>query len=128
MTEKKGLYPVPKFKNLEEEDQFWQTHDPMTEGYKFTIQRNPQPVSSFLSVRMTGREIDELREVAAKAGMGVSTFARQVLRAVIEQAQSGKKTVSLERVVTPEEEKYRAAKEVMGVGERKAKYKPKDSK
>jgi hypothetical protein len=27
-------YPSPKFKSLEEEHAYWETHDPLTEGYE----------------------------------------------------------------------------------------------
>lgn len=64
---------------MEEEDKYWETHSPLDEGFEGEIQTSEQKRSSFLSVRMTGDELSQLRDEAAKLGMGPSTYARLVL-------------------------------------------------
>lgn len=84
---KKTAYPDPKFKSIEEEEKFWETHDPLTEGYEMKL----EPASkkrkrvSFLSVRLTAEEIGLLHDLSAKHGVGISTFTRRlILNAVAE--------------------------------------------
>ena len=85
MTEKAKQYPNPRFSSLEEEEEYWKTHSPLDEGYEGEVQKSKQKRSSFLSIRLTGEELTQLRDMAAKFGMGPSTYARQVLRLAIEQ-------------------------------------------
>ena len=79
MANKRNEYPVPKFRNLEEEDRYWQSHSPLIEGYEGKIQKKKQNRASFLSVRLAGEELHRLREIATHFGLGPSTYARQVL-------------------------------------------------
>lgn len=85
MTEKAKQYPNPRFRSVEEEDEYWKTHSPLDEGYGGEVQKSKQKRSSFLSVRLTGKELTQLRDMAAEFGIGPSTYARQVLRLAIEQ-------------------------------------------
>lgn len=73
-------YPNPEFSSLEEEEEYWKTHSPLDEGYEGEVQTSPQKRASFLSIRLTGDELSELRDVASKLGMGASTFARLAIR------------------------------------------------
>ena len=78
---------IPEFQSLDEERAYWEAHGPLAEGHKGRISR-PKPGqkrSSFLSIRVTGEELTQLRDMAAKFGMGPSTYVRQVLRLAIEQ-------------------------------------------
>lgn len=84
MTKKAKQYPNPRFSTLAEEDEYWKTHSPLDEGYKGEVQKSKQKRSSFLSIRLTGEEITKLRNVAAKFGMGPSTYVRQLLKLTIE--------------------------------------------
>ncbi|MFH1015815.1 MAG: hypothetical protein V1771_02330 [Chloroflexota bacterium] len=77
-------YPAPKFRDLKEEDKYWQSHSPMMEGYEGHVQKEKQNRSSFLSVRLTDEELSRLREVAAQYGIGPSTYLRQLLIQSIE--------------------------------------------
>lgn len=79
MVKKMKKYPVPKFSNVQEEDEYWKTHSPLDEGYEGEIQENKQKRSSFLSVRLTGEELSKLRGIAVEAGMSPSTFARKLI-------------------------------------------------
>lgn len=85
MTKKAKHYPNPRFSSLEEEDNYWKTHSPLDEGYEGAVQTSKQKRSSFLSIRLTGEELTQLRDMGAEFGMGPSTYARQVLRLAIEQ-------------------------------------------
>lgn len=76
-----------EFKTLEEEKQYWEARGPLAGEHKGTINisKNKQKRSSFLAVRLTGEELTRLRDVAAKQGLGPSTFARIVLTSAIER-------------------------------------------
>jgi len=78
---------IPEFKSLEEEKEYWEARGPLAEGHKGTINKpkSRQKRSSFLAVRLTGEELTRLRDVAAKQGLGPSTFARIVLTSAIER-------------------------------------------
>ncbi len=89
MTKKAKQYPNPRFSSLEEEDEYWKIHSPLDEGYEGKVQKSKRKRSSFLSIRLTGDELTQLRDMAAKFGMGPSTYARQVLRLTIEQEHLG---------------------------------------
>ena len=98
-AEKKKDTGIPEFKSLEEEREYWEARGPLAEGHRGTIHR-PKPGekhSSFLAVRMTGEEIDRLREAAARYGVGTSTFARIILRYVIENQSQTPAYVARER-------------------------------
>ena len=75
----KKEYPVPKFSSIEEEDRFWQSHSPLMEDYEGKVQKRKQNRASFLSIRLTGEELAQLRETAAHYGLAPSTYARQLL-------------------------------------------------
>ena len=83
----KGETKIPEFKSLEEEREYWEAHGPLAKGHKGRIHRpkTEQKRSSFLSIRLTGEELTQLRDMAAKLGTGPSTYARQVLKLAIEQ-------------------------------------------
>jgi len=98
MSEKLKSYPNPKFTSLEEEREYWEVHGPLAEGYKGRFQRSSQKRSSFLAVRLTGGELTRLRDVAAKQGLGPSTYARLVLTAAIEQGSKPPTKKTLEDV------------------------------
>jgi hypothetical protein len=79
-------------KTTEEERAYWEKRGPLAKGAKGRI--NP-PVakekrSSFLSVRLSGKELTQLRDLAQKYNLGPSTFAQQVLVALVEKAETKK--------------------------------------
>ncbi len=76
---KSKQYPNPRFSNIKEEDKYWETHSPLDEGFEGEVETSEQKRSSFLSVRMTGDELSQLREEAGNLGLGPSTYARLVL-------------------------------------------------
>ena len=81
-----GTKTIPDFKTLEEEREYWEARGPLAEGYRGRVSKPKagQKRSSFLSVRLTGEELTRLRDIAAKQGLGPSTFARLVLTSAIE--------------------------------------------
>jgi predicted DNA binding CopG/RHH family protein len=79
MASKNQPYKVPKFNNLEEEDKFWQEHSPLLEGHEGEIQKENKNRDSFLSIRLSGQELANLREKAKKYGLAPSTYARQLI-------------------------------------------------
>jgi len=79
MEGKKEEYPNPRFISIEEEEAYWQEHSPLTEGYKGTVQRQPQKRSSYLALRLSGEELKQLRGAAERAGIGPTTLARNLI-------------------------------------------------
>jgi predicted DNA binding CopG/RHH family protein len=78
---------IPEFKSLEEEKEYWEARGPLAEGHKGKLnkQKPRKKRSSFLAVRLTGEELTRLRDVAAKQGLGPSTYARILLTSAIER-------------------------------------------
>jgi hypothetical protein len=89
MTTKKKEIPV--FNTLEEERAYWDARGPLADGHKGTINkpRPKQKLTSFLAVRLTGEELTRLRDMAAKQGLGPSTYARILLTTTIKQSNPG---------------------------------------
>ena len=86
---------IPEFKSLEEEEKYWEARGPLAEGHKGRS-NTPKPGqrrSSFLAVRLTGEELTRLRDIAAKQGLGPSTFARLVLTRAIENKSHAPKAL-----------------------------------
>ena len=77
---------IPEFQSLEEERGYWEVRGPLADEHKGRLNRprSGQKRSSFLAVRLTGEEIATLRDIAAKQGLGPSTFAQIVLTSVID--------------------------------------------
>jgi hypothetical protein len=98
ITEQKDR-SIPEFKSLEEEREYWESRGPLAEGHKGVLNR-PEPNkkrTSFLSVRLTGEELDRLYEIAKERGVGPSTFTRMVLISLIEQHDKPTKTITFEQ-------------------------------
>jgi hypothetical protein len=71
---------IPEIKEMEERD-YWEQRGPLTDK---KVAKTNQPVSkdkreSFLSIRLSGSEITELRDLASKYNSGPSTLARNIL-------------------------------------------------
>lgn len=91
---------IPEFKSLEEEKEYWEARGPLAEGREGKLNK-PKPRqkrSSFLAVRLTGEELARLRDIAAKQGLGTSTFARNVLTSVIDKGVLPKR-IGLDQVL-----------------------------
>jgi len=79
MEEKKEQYPNPSFTSAEEEAAYWEKHGPLTEGYKGTVQHNQQKRSSYLALRLSGEELEQLRDAAQQASIGPTVLARNLI-------------------------------------------------
>ncbi len=80
-TARKGKSKIPRFKSLDEEAEFWETHS-TTEFEDEFVEVNlevARPLIHTLAVRMDARTIDRLAAVARKKGLGPSTLARMWL-------------------------------------------------
>ncbi len=99
MAKKQNLR-VPTFASLEEERAYWDARSPLAPGKRGRLHR-PEPAqkhSSFLAVRMTGKQLTELRDMASKASVGPSTYARLILTAAIEQRKAAPKRLTVEEL------------------------------
>lgn len=96
----RGNTKIPEFRSLEEEREYWETRGPLAQERKGRINK-PKPGqrrSSFLAVRLTGEELTRLRDVAAKQGLGPSTFARVLLTSATELGGKLPKIVTLDEL------------------------------
>ena len=81
---------VPRFKSLEEEAEFWETHSPLDypdywkEGKRVKGER---PLGHILGVRLDATVIGELATIARSKGIGPSTLARIWLMERLTQEQ-----------------------------------------
>lgn len=75
---KKGtIKPIPPFKTLEEEAEFWDTHsavDEINEGT--TVGFHQANKTGTLTIRFEPKKLQVLREKADKMGVGPTTLAR----------------------------------------------------
>ena len=94
MAEKKKIYPNPKFGSFEEEDKYWASHSPLDEGYPAEIQKEKQKRSSFLTIRLTGEELTQLRDISSSKGMGPSTFIRTLIQNALTPREQAELTLS----------------------------------
>ena len=79
MAQEKGTKPpLPKFRSLEEEAEFWETHSPFDfEGWKEVRQfKVARPLRHVLGLRLDAKTIDRLAEIGGRMGIGPSTLAR----------------------------------------------------
>ncbi len=72
---------IPRFKSLEEEAEFWDTHDTTEFEDEFVEVRVKvaRPLTHILAVRLDAKTIDRLATVGRKKGIGPSTLARMWL-------------------------------------------------
>jgi len=94
MAEKKKIYPNPRFGSIEEEDKYWASHSPLDEGYPGEIQKKKQNRSSFLTIRLTGEELTQLRDISSSKGMGPSTYIRALIKDILSPKERAELTLS----------------------------------
>lgn len=79
ITPKEAKKQIPKFRSLEAEAEFWDTHSPLdypeewTEVKQVKVER---PLGHVLGVRLDARTLDRLAAIGRKKGIGPSTLAR----------------------------------------------------
>ena len=88
---KKAKSRIPRFKSLEEEAQFWETHDTTEFEDEFVEVKLKvaRPLIHTLAVRLDARTIDRLAAIARQKGLGPSTLARMWLLERLDQEPEG---------------------------------------
>lgn len=84
---KKEIYPIPKFKSIEEEARFWDTHDFSDYWHqfkpvkvKFAKNAFKQNLVETMAVRLDEETANDLRQEANKKGLAPTTLIRVVLK------------------------------------------------
>ena len=75
------MKPIPPFKTLEEEANYWDTHSPvdeMDEKTPIIVHRGQK--SETLTVRFDPQDLADLREQADERGLGPTTLVRMWVR------------------------------------------------
>ena len=88
MTRTPRSRPIPQFKSLEEEAEFWDKHSPLDfpdEWVEVKRVKVARPLGHILAVRLDARTVDRLAEVGRAKGLGPSTLARMWLLERLEQ-------------------------------------------
>jgi predicted DNA binding CopG/RHH family protein len=73
---------VPTFKTLEEEREFWDTHDSTDYLDDFEVAKDVvfvRPKKEAISLRLEPKVIKKLRELADKEGLPPTTYARMLI-------------------------------------------------
>ena len=73
---------VPKFKNLEEERQFWDNHDSTDFLDDFEVAKDVvfvRPKKEVISLRLDPKIVRKLRELAEEEGLPPTTYARMLI-------------------------------------------------
>ncbi len=87
MKTDKSVDPIPEFKTIQEEAEFWDTHsfadyqDQMAPA-KLKVTK---PLANRLVLRIDAQTTEELEAKAREKGIGVSTLARMWLRERLQQ-------------------------------------------
>lgn len=83
---KKGtIKPMPPFKTLDEEAEYWDTHsilDDINNGTAIAFHQANK--TNTLTIRFAHDEIQRLREEAFQKGIGPSTFARRLIKQMLQ--------------------------------------------
>ena len=73
---------TPKFKNLKEEREFWDTHDSTDYLDDFEVAKNVvfvRPKKQAISLRLDPNILNKLRELADEEGLPPTTYARMLI-------------------------------------------------
>lgn len=84
---KKGtIKPIKPFKTLEEEANFWDTHDAVEVfGKDIKVGFHRAPKTDTLTIRFESDDIERLREEAIHKGIGPTTLARMWIKERLSQ-------------------------------------------
>lgn len=90
-THAKTQKQIPDFESIEEEAEFWDTHDftdyeHELEPVEFEIAK-PLKATWMLSIRLDKETFDALREIAKAKGLGASTLARMWILEELERVR-----------------------------------------
>jgi hypothetical protein len=105
MTIKNSNMKDMKFKSSEEERAYWEKRGPLAKGARNQLVKpfSHKKLESFLSIRLSGKELTEFRDLADKCGRGPSTFGREILLAVLNyfnapSVDSGKRQIPIQDI------------------------------
>jgi len=73
---------LPKFKNLEEERQFWDSHDSTDYLDDFKVAKDVvfvRPKKEVISLRLDPKIVRKLKELADEEGLPPTTYARMLI-------------------------------------------------
>ena len=73
---------VPKFKNLQEERQFWDSHDSTDFLDDFEVAKDVvfvRPKKEVISLRLDPKIVRKLKELADEEGLPPTTYARMLI-------------------------------------------------
>jgi len=73
---------VPKFKNLKEEREFWDTHDSIDYLEDFEVAKDVvfvRPKKEVISLRLDPNIVKKLKILADKEGLPPTTYARMLI-------------------------------------------------
>lgn len=73
---------APKFKNLKEEREFWDTHDSIDYLDDFEVAEDVvfvRPKKEVISLRLDPNIVKKLRKLANKEGLPPTTYARMLI-------------------------------------------------
>ncbi len=92
-AKKETDHRVPRFKSIEEEAEFWDSHSPLDypeywKGGKW--QKGQRPLGHILGVRLDSKVLGELAALARSKGIGPSTLARIWLIERLEEESTDK--------------------------------------
>jgi len=82
MSKKEKKMKVPKFKNLKEERQFWDSHDSTAYLDDFEVAKDVvfvRPKKGVLSLRLDPKIVRKLKELADKEELPRTTYARMLI-------------------------------------------------
>ena len=79
---------VPEFMTIEQEKEYWESRGILDNAKKAKINKATPGLkrASFLNIRLSGEELTQLRDLAARAGTGPSTFARILIKNTLDQS------------------------------------------
>lgn len=86
------MKPMPPFKTLEEEANFWDNHDiteDIDENTKIGFHKAPK--TDTLTIRFDTQDIQKLRKEAFQLGIGPTTLARMWVREKLKQERASTK-------------------------------------
>ncbi|MBI5287352.1 MAG: hypothetical protein HY873_00060 [Chloroflexi bacterium] len=81
---------IPKFKSIQDEAEFWDTHDTgdFADEFRPVKVKFAKNLSEALSIRLDTKTLNDLRKQAAKKGIGPTTLARMWILEHLESARA----------------------------------------
>ena len=101
----------------DEERAYWDAQDPLRQGKKVRIRhpQTPEDRLSYFALRLSGKDIERLAQLAQEKGMKPSELARalilQGLQQAVERQDLGKRVAHLEEEVAHLKKRYESPAE-----------------